>query len=180
MDPLLGSLSIHSLTEGYLYLLVTPCAACGGPLQPEDPGQFSSGKVESLAVPVVCRRCGVRTEVRFDVADLPDEPSRVIDVAGWLTLYTLITEKARGVAEQVQTAPQRTTLRQLQMQAAQCLDEALKFYEPDNDLPPQDALWRDDSRRQYAEHPELFLRGRLVSLRARLPVSRNADATDAG
>ena len=66
----------------------------------------------------------------------------------------------------------RAVARQMQIQAGTCLEEALKFYDADNDLPPEDAFFTDAGRRQFREHPESFLRGRLISLRAMLPIVR--------
>ena len=59
--------------------------------------------------------------------------------------------------------------RRLGYEAAQCLEEALKFYRDDNDLPPPEAFLREQSRQQLRERPNLFARSRLINLRARLP-----------
>ena len=74
----------------------------------------------------------------------------------------MITDAAR-------TAEDCTQVRQLQLQAAQCLDEALKFYDPDNDVPPPEAFFSEDSQRHFRERPDLFSRQRLIELRAKLP-----------
>jgi hypothetical protein len=100
-----------------------------------------------------------------------DEPSRILDVAGWLTLHARLCDAARAKARAASSV-ERTLARQLHIQAAACLEEALKFYDEDNDLPPEDAFFTDAGRRQFRGHPESFLRGRLVSLRAVLPVAR--------
>ena len=104
-----GSVTIHSLTEGQLYLWVTPCPGCGqGSLVP-GPGEYerrTDGDV--LTVPVTCRSCQERVQIQLAISmgagtqqaasvfttldqavappALPinptDETSRAIDVAG--------------------------------------------------------------------------------------------------
>jgi len=98
-----------------------------------------------------------------------EEPSRVIDVAGWLTLYAMAQEAIRQAADDARSPADRTLLRAMRIEAAQCLDEALKFFEPDNDLPPQDAFFTPDSLGQFRDRPELFTRQRLIDLRRQLP-----------
>ena len=92
-----------------------------------------------------------------------DQPSRIIDVAQWLTLAHVIAEAASRETE-------KTHARQLGIDAAQCLSEALKFYdEPENDLPPAEAFFHDASRRRFRENPEEFSRQRVLDMRSRLP-----------
>jgi len=90
------------------------------------------------------------------------EPSRIIDVAGWVMLFRLIIDRAGR-------EPDKAASRQLGLEAAQCLDEALKFYDADNDLPPITSFFSDDARRRLTEHPRDFSRQRLIQMRARLP-----------
>ena len=90
------------------------------------------------------------------------EPSRIIDVAQWLTLFRVVSEAAAA-----QSDPSES--RRLGYEAAQCLEEALKFYRDDSDLPPPEALLHEQSRHQLRERPNLFARSRLINLRAKLP-----------
>ena len=49
------------------------------------------------------------------------EPSQIVDLGQWLTLFRSIAEAAERESDKVQA-------RHLGLEAAQCLDEALKFY----------------------------------------------------
>ncbi|MBI1827521.1 MAG: hypothetical protein HYR83_14190 [Planctomycetes bacterium] len=66
--------------------------------------------------------------------------------------------------------------RRLAMEAATCLNEALRFYDDENDLPSAGAFFTDDSRARFREHPQLFSRQRLLNLRAQLPTPSKFDA----
>ncbi len=197
MDISTAPLVVHSLTEASLYLALVPCGACGAPVMPQM-GEEGADDAGALIVPVVCHACSHADIVRFDLrlvdaqeraggmaalvvsaeagAALPisswEAPSRIIDVAGWLTLYTRLSDAALRRADTSAFHPDGKLTRQLQIQAGRCLEEALKFYDVDNDLPPQAAFYSDAGRRQFREHPEGFLRDRLLSLRAILPTSR--------
>ena len=174
-------LPAHSLAEAYFYLLATRCPRCGrGPLRGGDAGSESCGDRVGLTIAVCCGSCGHQEDYRFrvdeDLASLQarqasgaaprvnptDEPSRIIDVAQWITLFRVITEAAAR-------EPDKGEVRRLGYEAAQCLEEALKFYEEDNDLPPDSALFCESSRRMQRDHPHEFSRQRLVELRGRLP-----------
>lgn len=188
-------LPVHTLTEARLYLKVTPCGHCGaGPFvyRISDTRVYGS----TMKIPARCRHCGQMTTFNFDTSEIEGrgplfarldelrepthlpaaqvinptrEPSRVIDVAGWLTLHMAISEKARAMAVEAETMAQRGAVRRLQIEAGHCVDEALKFYEEDNELPPDDAFFTPDSRDRYRQRPELFTRQRLVTLRRALP-----------
>lgn len=198
MDSSPSGLSIHSLAEAHLYLMVTPCPACGGPLQPDEAGSRHDDEARRLMLPAICRRCRQPTEFRFDTSDIDpdalvlnlpepgrpldphaippinptDEPSRIIDVAGWLSLYDLMVTTARRRARQIRSIEDRATVRQLRIQARRCLQEALKFYDEDDELPPPEAFFHPASRRRFREHPEQFARDRIINLRAKLPLPR--------
>lgn len=92
-----------------------------------------------------------------------DEPSRLIDVGQWVTLFRLLMEDADADTDKVRSRNSR-------IQAGQCLTEALKFYdEPENELPPPEAFFSEESRRRFADAPQTFSRSRLIELIARLP-----------
>ncbi|MBI4578387.1 MAG: hypothetical protein HY718_01700 [Planctomycetes bacterium] len=199
-----GPLAVHSLTEAMLYLMLVPCRACSGALLPRLELNNAAASAEVLVVPVACRTCGLEDRLRFDLRRVDpgeasggwaawagmaesgsapaisgaDEPSRVIDVAGWLTLYARLTDAASAKSDQAASAVDRVMVRQLQIHAGQCIEEALKFYDADNDLPPEDAFFTEAGRRQFRERPDLFLRGRLVSLRVASPIARDAGGGD--
>lgn len=97
------------------------------------------------------------------VVNPTEEPSRLLDVGQWIMLYGVIIEAASKEKDRPQA-------RHLELEAAQCLDEALKFYDdPENDLPPPEAIFTEPSRRRLRSAPEQFSRRRLINLRAKLP-----------
>lgn len=92
-----------------------------------------------------------------------DDHSQIIDVGQWMTL-------ARMFMEQAKAAECPSQARTLNLQAAECLEEALKFYEDlENDLPSGDAFFTEASRCRFRDFPQQFSRSRLVSLRRKLP-----------
>lgn len=184
---------VRSFAEAYLYAMVAPCPVCAGALNYEEAwfGYDPAGR--SLRLEAVCQTCEAPYERVFDAAGLDaaeldrfndgrlnppwsNSPatitpssgaSEIIDVAGWLTLFTLIGELARVAGDRPLdlNPPDRATIRRMRLVAGACLDEALKFFEDDNDLPPDDAFFSDASRRQFWERPELFTRQYIADLR---------------
>ena len=171
-DPL----PAHSLAEAFLYVMVTPCPACGnGPLRAADGRPVSADADNMVLLPVTCAKCAHISQWTFvlDVAPIAeagesatinatDEPSRIIDLVQWITLAHVIIEAASREGE-------KQKARHLGIEAAQCLEEALKFYGQDNDLPESDAFFSDASRKKMSEQPQSFSRQRLVHLRSKLP-----------
>ncbi|KPK84505.1 MAG: hypothetical protein AMJ81_05330 [Phycisphaerae bacterium SM23_33] len=175
----------HSLTEAYLYLRVTPCPDCsGGPWQVQDqpaatadaPPQPPPGR----ALRARCQQCGARREFVLEGVEPPagglapgpaevinptPAASEIIDLGQWVSLFYLLVGSADRAADKAET-------RRLTFQAAQCLDEALKFYAGDDELPPPSAFFVESSRQAFAEHPEKFARQRLRDLRGKLPDHR--------
>lgn len=168
----------HSLAEVYLYILATPCGSCGrGPLRggEAEPVEDPAPGV-TVGVAATCGSCQIVTPLKFRLSGPPhalpaeqapvvnstNEPSRILDVAQWLTLFRMKREAAGKEKN-------KTAVRRLSLEAAQCLDEALKFYEEDNDLPTKDAFFLDGSRERFRDHPEQFSRQRLLDLRSKLP-----------
>lgn len=168
----------HSLAEAYLYLMATPCAACEkGPLKGSDAQRVGHGADLVVRMNVTCSGCGAATALAFrlpqdlgtddhggtTVVNPTDDPSCIVDVAQWVTLSRVIAEAAGKETDKVQA-------RHLGLEATLCLEEALKFYDnEDNDLPSPAAFFHDASRRRFREHPEQFSRQRLLSLRGKLP-----------
>jgi len=130
-----------------------------------------------------CKGCGAQAALTFElpaeelataIEASPDavvrvnrtgEPSRIIDVSGWVTLFSVVAEGAGRTADKAEA-------RRLGYEAAQCLDEALRFYEPENDLPPESAFFSEASLHRHREHPQQLARTRLINLRAKLPTWR--------
>ena len=171
-----GALYVHSLAEAYLYLEATPCPVCGhGVLKASSPRIARTGLTATITS--TCTNCGAsdlyectvrRSNLRPEAASLPDcinptaDPSRVLDVGQWLTLYRLKVEAAGQTAD-------KAAARRLLILAGECLDEALRFYPPGQELPPDTAFVRDSSVRAWREDPDRFSRTRLLELRSPLP-----------
>ncbi|HOW72476.1 MAG TPA: hypothetical protein PKY77_17900 [Phycisphaerae bacterium] len=198
MDADRCELILHSFAEAYLYLLLNRCAGCVEGTLVMDWTRVTQDPERGMVSAVfACRACGQAGLFRLDArlvdaesirpgdfaawekpgsqpvvppVNPTDEASRVIDVAGWLTLFGVLSEKAREIARQATKVRERAVVRQLQIQAGQCLDEALAFYLEDNDLPPREAFFSEDSWRQFMERPALFVRDRLIDLRSGLPL----------
>jgi hypothetical protein len=165
------------LLEAYYYLMLQRCS-CGGPLEAgEARREFEEG-VPCRRIMTVCRDCRARRDLVFDVSscDRHEEPaeaarpiadprpSQVIDVSQWLALFHAILKAANEASD-------RAATRRLGFEAAQCLDEALKFYEPDQDMPPRSAFLSDESFERSRQQPAGFARSRLMEYRDRLPAT---------
>ncbi len=172
-------LAAHSLAEAYLYILATPCASCGrGPLRGSEAELAGpDGEAREVLIAVTCGSCQAVAWLRFRLPTPPEpipapqtpvvnptaERSQILDLAHWLTLFRMLTETAGHEAN-------KSEARRLSLQAALCLDEALKFYDDaDDDLPPVEAFFGKDSRDRFKAHPEQFSRRRLLHLRSKLP-----------
>jgi hypothetical protein len=189
---------VHSVAEVYLWLMLQRCAACAqGPVMANP--ALQSSEENHIRMATRCGACGATAEAVFEVlgqvswpklhgqvpVDEPgrhrrldvasgltatinatDEASETIDVTGWLTLASIIAETAR-----VETNPSST--RVFNFQVSRCLDEALKFYLPGEELPPANAFFDESALRQFRERPELFARSRLIGWKGRLPVSKS-------
>lgn len=172
-------LAAHSLAEAYLYLMATPCGACGrGPLKGSDPRTMGpSTRRVVVNVSVTCGSCGQESTVDFElpgglttaesgqaaIVNPSGEPSRIIDVGQWILLFRMIIETASKETDKV-------LARHLGLEAAQCLQEALVFYdEPDSDLPPPESLFTEASRERFENHPSQFSKKRLIEMRGKLP-----------
>lgn len=172
-------LAAHSLAEAHLYLMATPCAACAkGPQQGGEASIAEESPSSSVAaVPVTCQSCGAATTLRFrlpappvavsadrppDINSTPD-PSLILDVGQWIVLFRLIAEEAGRETDKARS-------RRLGLEAAQCLEEAIKFYnEEGNDLPPKNAFFFPASWERFQQAPAQFSKRRLIGLRAKLP-----------
>jgi len=173
-----GVLQAHSLAEAFFYLSINPCPECGTGAREAGEGRRlddvdGAARVE---IETTCRNCGAVAVTGFELADDASldgqatpminpspEPSRIIDVAQWLTLF-------RMTAEATAKEPDKLSGRLKGIEAALCLEEALKFYDDvENDLPPKEAFFSDTTRQRLSEHPEQFSRQRLIGFRAKLP-----------
>jgi len=175
-------LHAHSLLEAQLYLKMTGCEKCNpepAAIRASKEATVQSGATNIVQVRGRCPVCGADQAMDFAMENpdalpasgpspainLTEKRSQIIDIGQWLTLAHLFVQESR-------TETNRERARSLNLQSAQCLDEALKFYdEPDNDLPPSDAFYCDSSRRRFRDFPQQFSRSRLINERRKLPVT---------
>jgi hypothetical protein len=175
-------LPAHSQTEIHFYLMLQRCEACQqGRLQPRALRHHFVGHQPVCSLTADCQACGGITDYCFSTAQwasenvgdgaepalLPvvnpgDSPSELIDLAQWLILFRVIVEQASKHSDKQES-------RRLGYESALCLEEALKFYEPDNDLPPASAFFTPTTRQRFEEHPERFSRPQLLAWQQRLP-----------
>ena len=169
-------LHANSLVEAYLYLKVRPCRICGnGTLEPQQPRVDQDQS--AVRIVAACDECGGADEFHFETSaaltrgdplsepydiNASPRPSKLIDVAQWLTLYELLLDSAGKT-------PDRQEARWLQHRAGQCLDEALKFYEIGEELPSSEAFFSEETRRRFHSHPQQFARSKWLERRLRLP-----------
>lgn len=165
----------RSLTEIQFYLRVTPCSGCGrGPLKPVTDHLPPASSPFSLTAK--CGGCHQQAAFTFTLpehatpTDRDDlypvinptpEPSRIIDVGQWIVLFRLILETAGKETDKIEA-------RRLGYEAAQCLAEAVKFYE-DNDLPPESAIFCESTRVRRRDNPQQFSKQNLMDIGSKLP-----------
>lgn len=169
----------NSLSEIYFYLMVTCCPVCGrGSLQSQKVGpRGDEAQPMTVVADLRCNGCGRESELSFELPhglgddlkrEFPmvnptDEPSTLIDLAQWMTLFRIITEAASKESE-------KTQARRLGLEAAMCLDEALKFYhDEENAIPHDSAFFHESSRLRFRRNPEHFAKERLLGFRDKLP-----------
>lgn len=169
-------LPVRGVLEAFYYLMVQRCAACAkGPLDARRSRREFHEGVACMRLYAECRACRGRAEFLFDVTACAEEdvhdpsrtlgdprPSRIIDLAQWLALFSAILRASSRARHQLEA-------RQLGFEAAQCLDEAMKFYAPGQEHPGEEAFLSRESFELAQRHPDQFARSRLVHYRDRLP-----------
>jgi hypothetical protein len=177
-EPNQNLLPSRSVAERHFYLMVLVCENCAqGPFELVSTEQTSDQTQDIWYIR--CKHCGQGRRLLFDhttllideptaLADtLPvvsptEKPSSLIDVGQWLALFFRILSVAADEKD-------RKESQRLGYEATLCLEEALKFYRPDSDLPSPEAAWTESSIQRLREHPEIFVRSRLLQMREKLP-----------
>lgn len=169
-------LKAHTPYEIELFLKATACRQCGRSMRAAD-DQLKPDASGLCTVTAKCLSCGSAQDFGFlietaalaprsnrpPVINHTDRPSRILDLGQWTILSQVFREEARNETD-------RARARVLNLQAAQCLDEALKFFDdPENDLPPAEAFFCEASRTRFRNSPQQFARSRLIGERAKLP-----------
>lgn len=166
-------LAAHSFNETRYYLMATACGACGKGPWGIDPPQTPPDRDGMAVVEAHCEHCGRRHAFHFrcdsstpaggtaEQINPTDQPSRIIDLAQWLSLFYMLVESAASTNDKAAT-------RGKGFQAALCLAEALKFYGND-ELPRESAFFTEKTLAVFREHPENFARQRLRDMQVKLP-----------
>ena len=167
-------LRAHTFKEVEYYLMVSACPSCGKGPRESQASEAPVGASQEFDLPVRCGSCGHQQDVRLrydpdappdgpqvELINLGDEPSRIVDLSQWVSLFYMLTESVRGVED-------GAAVRRAGFQAALCLGEALKFYS-DNELPPAEAFFSKEGVAAFRAHPENFARQRLRDMQAKLP-----------
>jgi hypothetical protein len=167
-------LQAHTLNEVKYYLMVTPCPACGKGPWISDATKPAEAIPADAIVDAHCKQCRHRqafavaceysppeTGAGAEVINPDDEPSRIIDLGQWLSLFYMLIESAASQQDPVET-------RRLGFRAALCLAEALKFY-GDDELPPESAFFSPERLETYRKSPENFARQKLRDMQGKLP-----------
>jgi len=171
-------LRAYTFNEVRYYLLSTPCPACEkGPWRIDSaPVDHPAGQAESISAHcrhcdhreqflVVCEHAGADPGPDEEIINPTDRPSRIVDLAQWLSLFYMLIERA--------SRKHRPTEARLDgYRAALCLAEALKFYGPEDELPPASAFFTSAGQRAFHEHAEKFARQKLRDMQAKLPALR--------
>lgn len=167
---------VHSVAEAFLCVMVRPCRICGkGPLTASGEIRRVGDSPGSWQLDAQCKACKSPETLALEIDPVPSRlgaqsnlinptphRSEAVDLLGWLTLYRTIVATVKSAANPVEA-------RKLAAEAAQCLDEALKFYELENELPPKGAFFSKESRQRFADHPDQFARSRWREERLKLP-----------
>lgn len=168
--------SVHSVAEAYLYLKVTPCPACGkGPLEHTADLTRRAAAPGGWEMATRCGGCGYASNIAYAISPSPSreqaqssvinptqERSAAIDLLGWLMLFQAILEASQKEAD-------RQHARELAQEAAQCLDEALKFYAGNSEFPNEDAFFSEYGRARLRDHRQQFARSLWQERRLKLP-----------
>jgi len=183
--PAGGLVRVHSVQEEYFHLMVRACA-CGGPWFSHEQVVERPGERLVHHVTARCAKCGKEQTFHFALPgetqlDHPapvreinptNAPSEAVDAAEWMDL-------ARFYIERIERLKDPTERAQSLLDARRCLEEALKFYGPDDDGPPPDALWSDASRRKVAKRPDAYRREALEAMLAKMPTIDKLQQADA-
>lgn len=184
-DPDETTIPVHSVQEEYFYMMVNPCD-CGGAWFPADQHIEPADDRVRHRVEAKCSRCGKERGFPFELPgearpDGPtqvreinptDEPSRAVDLAGWLDLAQFYLKRIEDLSDNVRKA-------QSLLDARLCLEEALKFYGPEDEGPPPEALWSKESRKKARRQAETFRRETVEKMLERIPPKDRLERVDA-
>jgi hypothetical protein len=176
---------VHSIQEEYFWMMIHRCE-CGGPWMPGEDRLDETPGERVHHVSAACAKCGKERELVFRLLlpSRPDEPIREInptdspscalDVAEWMDLARFYLERIERLGDPGEKAASL-------LDAQQCIEEALKFYGHEDEGPPAEALWSDESRAKVAGDSDRFRRETLERMLERMPSPerlRQADASE--
>lgn len=169
--------SAHSVAEAFFYLMARTCHRCGaGPLKPTGGLTKTTDPKAPWRLIGRCPKCATdetfhflivppptRAEAESNVVNPTTEASKAIDLLGWLTLFQSVLSSAERMTD-------KQAARQLAHESTMCLDEALKFYGPGEELPGPEAFFSSASRQRFLDHPQQFAKSKWMDRRSKLPV----------
>ncbi len=175
----------HSVQEEYFYMMVNPCD-CGGAWFPADQQIERGDDRVAHRIEAKCSRCGKERTFPFELPgeahpdgptqvreiNATDEPSRAVDLAQWLDLAEFYLTRIEKLKDNVRKA-------QSLLDARLCLEEALKFYGPDDAEPPAEALWSKASRKKARRQADTFRRETIEKMLERIPPKEKLERVDA-
>lgn len=178
-----GLLNAHSIAEAFLFAQLTFCPRCKRrPIRPAERLRATGTAREPWILRVDCAACRQSTDLQFRIDPPPLDRTRpdrtinpgpkrseLIDIVGWTVL-------AGGIIDGAESANDAIAARDMLLEAGQCLSEALRFFSPRAEAPPEDAFFSDQSRARQREHPEQFTRSAILALQERLPLPAPAAA----
>lgn len=181
------ALPAHSIQEAFLYVLITPCNVCNqmrvrpdSPQAVGPPGDASSASL--WIITGLCENCLSAHRYRFELAtgyngeptnqsndplaqDAPINPtedrSAIIDLVQWVSLNAHLSEAATRT-------PDRQESRWNLIRAGECLDEALRFFDGD-EQPIDHAAFTPTTQQILAAHPTRYERSQLLARRQKHP-----------
>lgn len=174
--------SAHSVAEAFFYVMARTCHRCGtGPLKPAGGLTRTADPKAPWRLTGRCPKCSTdatfhflimpaptRADAHSDVVNPTAAASKAIDLLGWLTLFQSVLSSAERMTD-------KEAARQLAHEAAMCLDEALKFYGPGEELPGPEAFFSSAGRQRFLDHPQQFAKTKWLDRRSKLPVVTSAE-----
>ena len=91
-----------------------------------------------------------------------DEPSKIIELTQWINFSAYWLSTMKKLDEQGERSSDRYIFSEFEL--VQCLQEALKFYDENEEYPPRDAFFSEDTFKQYMDDRRFFSQKILRSI----------------
>jgi hypothetical protein len=180
--PATVKIAAHSIAEEHLFIEIMHCQACGGGPVERNMHCFpctwilkcsSCGQAHEL----VSEQSLIMTEEYLRVLKThnptkinryqrcynhTDEPSNIIELTAWLNLIAMCLASMDELAEREEQESQQYVSAEFHL--VQCLQEALKFYTGDEEFPPRDAFFSEQTYAAYEADRSAFSQDVLRSV----------------